>query len=202
MESSKPQGRAPPARSVCSRQWPNSCSPGCYVCGRWRGLLPSVGLSANGINCVTSTRSSIEMNPKLQTRYWLTTATVLGILATNIAWAVPQTGTAPSTSNPQGTKSQITRSVFHKIEGGNPFFPKPPPPKDPLRGLTLQGVSGHGNAKLAIINNRTFAEGEDGRVARGAQTVHIRCLQIGADFVLIETYDSAQRGELRLRPGL
>jgi len=144
----------------------------------------------------------MEMNPRLQTRYWLTAVTVLGILAANIALAVPKARIATSASNPPNLKSETTRSVFHRTEACDPFFPKPIPatPTNSLWGLKLQGISGHGHAKLAIINNRTFAEGEDGRVTRGAQTVSIRCLEIRVDSVLIQIHEPPLRGELRFPP--
>jgi hypothetical protein len=169
--------------------------------------LPSVGPGVNGMNCVTSTKPSLEMNTRPQKRYWLTASIILGILATSPARAVPQAGNATSASNPRLVKSVTTSSVFQSAEGSDPFFPKPIPPpppsspKDGLWGLKLQGISGHGNARLAIINNRTFAASEDGWVTRGTQKVRIRCLQIQVGSVLVETLDPVSRGELRFPPG-
>ena len=54
--------------------------------------------------------------------------------------------------------------------------------------------------RLCLINNGTFAEGEEGEVITAEGKVRIRCIKIKEDSVLIEA--GGERQELRLRKGL
>jgi hypothetical protein len=107
----------------------------------------------------------------------------------------------------------IPRSVFVvpsvPAEGRDPFFPnsvrlakivsKPiaPPSTPPAAGLVLNGLSGTAGKKLAIINNRTFAEGESGEVPSRTGRVLVRCIEIKDSSVTVEV--SGERVELLLR---
>jgi hypothetical protein len=109
-----------------------------------KGSLPSVGHRVNGMNLVRSARSSMEMNPRLLTPHWLTAVSVLGMLAVNLALAVPEPGTPASTKAAKAPPSDPPKSVFDKEDGANPFFPKPPPPRpsDPPRANGLSSMAG------------------------------------------------------------
>lgn len=100
-------------------------------------------------------------------------------------------------------------------EGRNPFFPdsltvaQPNPAistniaaKLPITTLDLKGISGMGNRRFALINNRTFEVGEEADVPIGStrQKVHVHCITIGEDSVTIEV--DGERRELKLRPGI
>jgi hypothetical protein len=99
----------------------------------------------------------------------------------------------------------IPRSVFtvpaNPKEGRNPFFPsegtegsKRPSPDS--RAIVLKGLSGKPTERLAMINNRTFAEGEEGEVSTPSGKVKIRCVEIKTDSVVIEV--GGERRELRM----
>jgi type II secretory pathway component PulC len=64
----------------------------------------------------------------------------------------------------------------------------------------LQGISGTATKRFAIINGRTFEVDEEAEIAVGNSRVRIRCLEIRADSVLIES--SGEKRELKLRRGL
>jgi hypothetical protein len=65
--------------------------------------------------------------------------------------------------------------------------------------LTLQGISGLANRRLAIINGRTLAENEEADIPTGSSRVRVRVIEIKTDSVIIQT--SNTRRELRLRSG-
>jgi hypothetical protein len=102
----------------------------------------------------------------------------------------------------------IPRSIFtvptNPKEGRNPFFPKSggssaasTHPTPPSSAIILNGLGGTPDNRLAIINNRTFAEGEEAEVSTAAGRVRIRCIEIKTGFVVIEV--AGERRELRLR---
>jgi hypothetical protein len=65
--------------------------------------------------------------------------------------------------------------------------------------LRLQGISGPPERRLAIINTRTFAAGEEEEVPTAAGRTRIRCLEINADSVVVLV--GQQRRELHPRAG-
>ena len=67
--------------------------------------------------------------------------------------------------------------------------------------LTLTGLS----KKLAMVNGRTFAEGEEGDVNTDNGRKHIRCLKIKEDSAMIEILENGtavDRQELKIRGAL
>ena len=64
--------------------------------------------------------------------------------------------------------------------------------------LQLKGISGAADRRLAIINNRTFATGEEGEVASKSGPVRISCKEIMDDSVRVIV--NGQERILRLRP--
>jgi len=128
--------------------------------------------------------------------------------------AQPPKPAAPS-AKPEVTEPEV-HSVFaiphNPKEGRDPFFPNSThgfsglvtpttasvpaaPPK-----MTLMGISGPREKHLAIINGRTFGKGEEQDVPSANGRVHIRCLEIKEESVIIEV--NGERQELRLRQGL
>ena|SRR6266404_6918869 len=112
---------------------------------------------------------------------------------------------------PEVVTSSFTIPVTPK-DGKDPFFPnstqrfagpatKPSasapaaPPK-----MILMGISGTPQRRLAIINGRTFGKGEEQDVSLPSGHLHIRCLDIKEDSVIIEV--NGEHQELRLRAGL
>lgn len=115
-------------------------------------------------------------------------------------------GPAPSAKQSAGITTNSTsaeaipQSVFTPSEGRNPFFPSfaqhiQPPVQStnrtvtpsPTFELTLQGISGPPDHRLAIIGGRTFAEGETNEVpTSGGRQVQVRCLKINETSAVIE----------------
>ena len=122
-----------------------------------------------------------------------------------------------ATTNAPPAQAAIPKSVFvipsSPQQGRDPFFPLstrlrrtvPVPvatthPPTVSVELELKGISGAVGHRLAIINNRTFAEGEEGEVTTDAGRVRIRCKDIGSDSVQVRV-NGVER-TLRFRPGL
>lgn len=101
-------------------------------------------------------------------------------------------------------KTETTRSVFilpsNPKEGCDPFFPNSNRPYEMaaaantrtgnignVTSLVLKGFSGSQNHRLAIINNHTFAAGDTGDVITSDGRVHLRCIEIKTNSVVIET---------------
>jgi hypothetical protein len=102
------------------------------------------------------------------------------------------------------------RSVFNQpanaSEGRDPFFPSSIRPYQgavvpgahavaDVGALTIQGFSGAPDHRLVIINNVTFAEGDDAEVSTSQGRIHIHCLEIGVNSAVVEA--NGQRHELR-----
>jgi len=93
---------------------------------------------------------------------------------------------------PQKAKLEIQPSVFNvptsASEGRDPFFPASTrvfaTSENQTRGpaltdLTLKSILGTSPHVFAIINNHTFAMGDDGDVTtKSGQRLHIRCVDI------------------------
>jgi hypothetical protein len=60
-----------------------------------------------------------------------------------------------------------------------------------LGKLRLSGLSGTTDHRLAIINNRTFSQGEKRFVKLAGTKVQVKCLEIGEGFVLVQIQDLA-----------
>ncbi len=121
-----------------------------------------------------------------------------------------------STNAPTFGLGEIPLSVFvvanSPKEGRNPFFPQsvvvPPPaapekPKEPsldTSAFVLNGITSPPK-RTAMINGRTFEEGEEGevRLPTGSKTM-IRCAEIKSDSAVIII--NGQRRELRMRMGI
>jgi hypothetical protein len=124
--------------------------------------------------------------------------------------------TAPAPTNAAPVQVEIPKSVFvvpsSPQEGKDPFFPlstrlygavvvknKGPAPSATIVELKLKGFSGTPEHPLAIINNRTFAVGEEGSVSTPTGRVPIRCVEIKPDSVLV--FVNGQQRVLHLRAG-
>jgi hypothetical protein len=132
---------------------------------------------------------------------WLTSATAENQPAPNQAVPAPK---------PVAQVIPIPKSVYvvpvKPEEGTDPFFPKAArvkaatpstTPRSFSGDLVLKGFSGPAQHKLAIINNYTLATGEEADLHIGAAHVHVRCIEVKADSVVIEI--EGERRELRLR---
>jgi len=97
-------------------------------------------------------------------------------------------------------KTNFIQSVFiqpsNPTEGRDPFFPdsiRPyenaaaaAPKSADITSLVLRGFSGTVDRRLVIINNHTFAAGDEGDVITSTGRVHLRCVEIGTDAVVVE----------------
>jgi hypothetical protein len=123
------------------------------------------------------------------------------------------------TDNPTSNKhvaesNAVPQSVFivptNDAEGRDPFYPKSERfqkrviPLDtskpvPVIPLVLKGLSGTGEHKLAIINGKTLAEGEEADITTSAGRTTVRLIEIKEKSVIIEVL--GERRELRLGSG-
>jgi hypothetical protein len=80
-------------------------------------------------------------------------------------------------------------------EGRDPFFPESTRPYEgvattkhtvEVNTLSVKGVSVEHGQSMAIINNHTFAVGDEGDVITPSGRVHLRCLDIRAGTVVVE----------------
>lgn len=94
---------------------------------------------------------------------------------------------------PQPAKVEIKPSVFvipdNPLKGRDPFFPSSTrvyagDPKTQISGpslaeLTLRSILGTPPRVFAIINNHTFAPGDDGDVmTKSGQRMHVHCVDV------------------------
>lgn len=121
------------------------------------------------------------------------------------------TATASAATNSAPSQPVIPKSVFvippSSGEGKDPFFPnlrdqisagpKKPGEKASPADLTLQGISGSPEHRLAIINGHSFAAGEEADALVPGGRIHIRCVEIRTNSVTIEIGGISR--ELRFR---
>lgn len=150
---------------------------------------------------------------------------VVGPLTTGISSEAAETDTNPveprTERNPLLADFQPPASVFHDEPGAgiDPFFPGssrrqplveevgpdaemalPRVDERVLAGLQLKGISGTRKRKIALINSRTFEEGEIAAVNVEAESTRIRCEKIRQTSVIISLLDRGLRKELFLNP--
>ena len=146
-------------------------------------------------------------------------AALLGLTFTSRAAQTPPvaSGKAMATTNAAPAELELPKSLFvipaDSGEGKDPFFPlstrlRPAPPVvtptttnvGPVTvQLDLKGISGAVDHRLAIINNRTFAVGEEEELAVNSGRVRVVCKEIKDDSVIVLV--NGQERLLRLRPG-
>jgi hypothetical protein len=118
-------------------------------------------------------------------------------------WTLLATAASPLAAKPAApadTNAPV-ESVFtmpsNPGEGRDPFFPDSMRPyedavskvKRPaeLTSLQIKGFSKIGDKHYVIINNHTFGAGDEGDVITSAGRIHIRCISVSEDSVLIES---------------
>jgi hypothetical protein len=130
------------------------------------------------------------------------------VLLSAIFMAMLPVMAAPVVQTNETTKF-VPRSVFNQPanpqEGRDPFFPSsirpyqgavvPGAPAADVGVLAIQGLSGSPDHRLVIINNVTFAVGDDAEVSTSQGRIHIHCLEIGENAAVVEA--NGQRHELR-----
>ncbi len=107
---------------------------------------------------------------------------------------------AAPASNP-ATPEPAPRSIFgiptNPQEGRDPFYPNSTRPYEnapaskksmgDVTSLILKGISGPPDHRLAIINNRTLAVGDEQDLTTPQGRIHIRCVEIKDNSVVIES---------------
>jgi hypothetical protein len=121
--------------------------------------------------------------------------------------AGPVYGAAPTNSI---VKAPPVRSVFavptNAGEGRDPFFPESSrvfqlavinSKTVEISSLAVKGFYRDAKGALVIINNHTFAVGDEGDVKTPGGRVHIRCLEIRSNVVVIDI--NGQKHELNFK---
>jgi hypothetical protein len=106
---------------------------------------------------------------------------------------------APKTPAPETPLKSVFILPVNPSQGRDPFFPESTRVYDQLLAathtnkvvelppLTVPGISGTPGHFLAIINNHTFGEGDEGDVLTpSGKRVHVRCLKVEEDHVVVE----------------
>ena len=121
---------------------------------------------------------------------------------------------AGDTNEPPAVPTPTLRSIFTQPtspkDGRDPFFPSsmrmfasavvPASKTKDLSSLMIRGKSGMPNHPLVIINDVTFAEGDDRDVITPDGRIHIHCLQIIGDLVVIEANGQLHQLRFQLKP--
>jgi hypothetical protein len=152
------------------------------------------------------------MHPVLKVRLG---STVHGLAGVGVIFGVVLTavlpGRAASTNRPPA-EVPIARSIFvtNDASGVDPFFPNSTrrktqssfvDPKKVLPGvgaLQLKGIMGPPDKRIALINNLTFAKGEEQDVRVPTGTLKIKCVDIRLKSVVVTLEGQAQEHELNL----
>ena len=109
----------------------------------------------------------------------------------------------------------VSTFVDSRSFGKDPFFPKSGrrliqpvlntnvvlQPGELPQGMVLKGLSGTKDRPLAIINNYTFALGEEAEVRIGNQLIRVKVIEIKERSVILSVNGTEPR-ELTLRQGL
>lgn len=117
-----------------------------------------------------------------------------------IVWTLFAAGAWPAAAAPADTNVPV-QSFFtlpsSPSEGRDPFYPNSMRPyedalskvKRPadLTSLEIKGFSNIGNQRYVIINNHTFGAGDEGDVITPQGRIHIKCLNVGTDTVMVES---------------
>jgi hypothetical protein len=132
------------------------------------------------------------MKPNLNT-FWNLAAVLLplAVTGTSLLEAAPAAPSVDTNAPPM--------SVFiipdNPKEGRDPFFPnsmrvykdRPAPPgATNLSALKLQGISRGRNGAFAVINDETFAVGDEATVKIDTGKIDVRCIQIKGNTVTVE----------------
>jgi hypothetical protein len=135
-----------------------------------------------------------------------TSKTFLWLAMIGFSAAGSMTVSADNKASTAAPASYQVRSIFilpgSNKDGHDPFFPESTRVVDDVRAasktveitsLKVPGISGTPGHLLAIINNHTFEVGDEGDVLTSSGRVHLRCIDIRADSVLVEINGQTHR---------
>ena len=123
----------------------------------------------------------------------------LALTGTQAVWGETPPAIKPA---PAPVRSEFVQPATVR-EGRDPFFPESARPFEssvaatrtvetiPLKAPGFSVVNGR---RLAIINNHTFSVGDESDVLLSGHRLHIRCLEIRNDLVIVEV--NGQRREI------
>src|SRR6185503_18986758 len=106
----------------------------------------------------------------------------------------PGGNSAPSVARSKGAPEQ-TASAKPAPRPESAATPTPAA----LAELTLKGISGPKENRLAMINNRTLAAGESTTIRLRDRAVKIHCVEVLEKSVIVTVDDSEEQREIRLR---
>ena len=129
---------------------------------------------------------------------------IASLLAVGSVWGLAVRAAVELHSN----TTNLIHSVFvipsDPKEGRDPFFPNSTRPyKDAtatnslgaeISSLVIKGFSGSVDHRFVIINNHTFAAGDEGDVITSSGRIHLNCVEIRTNSVVIEV--GGERHEL------
>jgi hypothetical protein len=143
------------------------------------------------------------MNIQRQIQYW--TAILFAFLCLASARAA-QTPAAPHASPVPAPAPFISTFNVTPGYGKDPFFPRSSrlqaspvvktnalPSGELPSGMVLKGISGTKEKPLAIINNRTFGEGEEAQLRVGIGIYHVKVVEIKERSVMVSVNGSLPR---------
>jgi hypothetical protein len=123
-----------------------------------------------------------------------------------LVMVLPAVAAPPAQAAPEAAPSSVFVIPKNPNEGRDPFFPASSRPYETtqvsqphiadISSLVLKGISGPSDRRLAIINNRTFAIGDEQDIATPQGRIRVRCVEIKNDSVVIES--AGQNQELKL----
>ncbi|HUA67648.1 MAG TPA: hypothetical protein VMA13_03795 [Candidatus Saccharimonadales bacterium] len=126
------------------------------------------------------------------------------MMAATLAIAVWSASLVAAEPVDQSTNLSVFIMPANPNEGHDPFFPNSIRPyrgamlstNSPVTAaaLTVQGITRMNGNYLAIIDNQTFGVGDDEEVTTPQGSVHVRCLEITANSVVVEV--NGRRQEL------
>jgi hypothetical protein len=141
-----------------------------------------------------------------------------GILLGALAGLTAAGAAAPPAAAMPTNPPVIPKAVFATDlpAGRDPFYPntsrfkrvEPQAPKSveravsPLDQLVLKGVSISDRRRLALVNNRTLAEGEKGEIKLSSGTLVIVCLEVTETSALVQAVETKEKKQLHLRKEL
>jgi hypothetical protein len=132
---------------------------------------------------------------KLKVKMKLYTYITLALLA----GAARPVDAAPAGAAAAGNTNVPVQSVFNlpssPSDGRDPFFPNSMRPYEQamvkshhtdITSLKIRGFSEIAGRRYVIINNHTFSEGDEGDVMTPDGRIHLHCLAVSSDSVLVE----------------
>lgn len=99
-------------------------------------------------------------------------------------------------ADPDGIR--MVRETPKTVSNSRPAYYTYAPTSAPPSTLSLKNISGSQSRRLAIINDRTFALGEQDRLPLATSSVVIRCLEIRSNSVLVQFEGTGAKQELFL----